>query len=87
MRTDLIKDFEKIKLLSDESLLANINTLIGKKNYLPTEDFFNYIEESVFDAEDRSNYNSLLQRKPISFNFNPSLRKRSEAILTILSNI
>ena len=87
MRNDLIEDFKQIKLLSDDALLANINTLIGKKHSLSTDEFFNYIEEQVFDAEDRENYFDLLQRKLVSYNFCPSDRKRSEAILTILSNI
>lgn len=86
-KTQIREEFEKIKKLDAATVLANLEQMVGHRAYKTTDDFFNYFEKEVFDEEDRTIYNELLERKPVSFDFQPSGLRRSWAILAILSSI
>ena len=82
---------EKIKNLSDSEINENLSNIRLKykginfcSNSREAYDFFYLIENTDLDLEDRTLYNFLLGRKHISYGFDPSNRKKSEALLTIL---
>jgi len=80
-------EFEKIKKLDASTVLSNLAQLEGHNKFRDRNDFLHHIESNIFDKEDREIYNELLDRKPISYDFQPSILARSWAILAILSVI
>ena len=85
---------EQIKNLSDEEISQKLSHLTqsGKtfnicSNTHDSHEFLNKMESSFMDEEDIIYYNILLGRKPVSWDFNPSNRKRAEALLTVISTI
>jgi hypothetical protein len=89
-KQELKEAFEEIKKLDVETLTKNINYLLHIERAgagLSILDSLHYIENKIFDNQDRECYNFLLERKPISYDFSPSLISRCCAILAIFSDI
>ena len=87
-------EHEKIKLLSDSVINQNLSHLHNENRTLDfcseahdTHSFLNKVENVILDDEDRGYYNYLLGRKLISYDFQPSNRKRAEALLAVISTI
>jgi len=87
--TDIEKIHKDLLGYSDEKLLA-LGGHSGEdilKDTKEASDRIEFILNTIFDDEDRAIYNKLLGRKPISYDFRPSNRKRVEAIFAIMLNI
>jgi ribosome assembly protein YihI (activator of Der GTPase) len=87
-------EHEKIKNLSNEVINENLRHLHNEhsnldfcSDSLEAHEFLNKMEDNFMDEEDLEYYNFLLGRKPISYDFHPSNRRRSEALLAVISTI
>lgn len=81
-------EFERIKKLDAAAVLRNMSVLYRQHGgSSDLEDFFQHVENDIFDDEDREIYNELLGRKPVSYDFRPSKLRRAWAVLAILSVI
>ncbi len=89
----LLEKFKEVQKLTDEELSARLWSSqfrpdSTKVNYCSNGDkatlALNQLFENMFDAEDREDFNFLIERKPISYDFRVSNRKRSEAIVAVL---
>jgi hypothetical protein len=80
-------EFQKIKSLDANTVLANLSNLSVHGQFDTREDLLSHIENNIFDNEDREIYYNLLERKPVSYDFCPSLLARAWGVLAILSVI
>jgi hypothetical protein len=91
-----LSDYHKaVKELSNEQLNTNLNAIKWEdKSHIfinfceeghDANELLNKFESQVLDNEDYAIYAKLLDRKPISWGFMPSNRKRAEAIFAILN--
>lgn len=92
IRERIKSEHEKIKNLSDEVINQNLKLLQTDhriidfcSDSLDAYEFFDKMENSWMEEEDLRYYYELLGRKPVSWSFNPSNRKRAESLLAILS--